>query len=140
MKNTWKIAAAAALATVALAATAMPTKRQLAEAQQIVKDLTSDDISALKSKQKTPGEVAAKHLELAAKADTEAGKYLLLQGAFRLYARGGDYDAAADVLQRMKKEISGFSPEVVVELVNGEMRRGTESKAPNGFFDKAQTA
>ena len=130
MKNTWKIAAAAALATVALAATAMPTKRQLAEAQQIVKDLTSDDISALKSKQKTPGEVAAKHLELAAKADTEAGKYLLLQGAFRLYARGGDYDAAADVLQRMKKEISGFSPEVVVELVNGEMRRGTESKAP----------
>ena len=130
MKNTLKIAASAALAVAALAATAIPTKRQLAEAQQIVKDLTADDIRALKSKQKTPGEVAGKHLDLAAKADTEAGKYLLLQGAFRLYARSGDYDAAADVLQRMKKEISDFPPEVIVELVDGEMSRVAYSKAP----------
>ena len=130
MKNTWKIAASAVLAAAALAATAMPTKHQLAEAQQLVKDLTAEDIRAFNAKQKTVGEVAAKHLDLAAKADTEAGKYLLLQGAFRLYARGGDYDVAADVLQRMKKEISNFPPEVIVELVNSEMRRGTESKAP----------
>ena len=130
MKNTWKIAVSVSLVAVALAATAMPTKRQLAEAQKLVNDLTVDDIRALNAKQKTAGEVAAKHLDIAAKADTEAGKYLLLQGAFRLYARGGDYDAAADVLQRMKKEISSFPPEVIVELVNCEMRRGTESKAP----------
>ena len=130
MKNTWKIAAAAMLAAAALAATAMPTKRQLAEAQQLVKDLTADDIRAFNAKQKTAGEVAAKHLDLAAKADTEAGKYLLLQGAFRLYARGGDYDAAADVLQRMKKDISDVPPELMVELVDGEMRRVAYSKAP----------
>ena len=68
MKNTLKIAATAALAAAALAATAMPTKRQLAEAQQIVKNLTADDLRALKTKQKTAGEVAAKHLDLAAKA------------------------------------------------------------------------
>lgn len=130
MKNTLKIAVSAALAAAALAATAMPTKRQLAEAQQIVKDLTADDLRALEAKQKTPGEVAAKHLDLAAKADTEAGKYLLLQGAFRLYARGGDYEAAADVLQRMKKDISDVPPELMVELVDGEMRRVAYSKAP----------
>ena len=130
MKNTLKIAATAALAAAALAATAMPTKRQLAEAQQIVKNLTADDLRALKTKQKTAGEVAAKHLDLAAKADTEAGKYLLLDGAFRLYARGGDYDAAADVLQRMKKDISDIPPELMVELVDGEMRRVAYSKAP----------
>lgn len=130
MKNTLKIAATAALAAAALAATAMPTKRQLAEAQQLVKDLTADDISALEAKQKTPGEVAAKHLDLAAKADTEAGKYLLLQGAFRIYAHGGDYDAAADVLQRMEKDISDVPPELMVELVDGEMSREAYSKEP----------
>ena len=130
MKNTWKIAAAAMLAAAALAVTAMPTKRQLVEAQKLVNDLTADDIRAFNAKHKTAGEVAAKHLDLLDKAETEACKYLLLQGAFRLYARGGDYDAAADILQRMKKVISDVPPEVIVELVNGEMRRGTESKAP----------
>jgi len=130
MKNTLKIMVSAALAAAALAATAMPTKRQLAEAQKLVNDLTADDIRSFNAKQKTASEVAAKHLDLAAKADTEAGKYLLLDGAFRLYAHGGDYDAAADVLQRMKKDISDIPPELIVELVDGEMRRVAYSKAP----------
>ena len=61
----------------------MPTRAELAQAQPIVNDLTADDLRALKSKEKKPGDVAAAHLDLADKADTEAGKYLLLQGAFR---------------------------------------------------------
>ena len=130
MKNTWKIAVSASLVAVALAATAMPTKRQLAEAQKLVNDLTADDIRALNAKQKTAGEVAAAHLALLDKAETEAGRYLLLQGAFRLYVRGGDYDAAADVLQRIKADISDVTPEVMVTLVDGEMRNVAYSKAP----------
>ena len=109
---------------------AMPTKQQLAQAQPLVNDLTASDLRALKAKEKTPGDVAAAHLDLADKADTEAGKYLLLQGAFRLYARSGDYDAAAATLQRMRGEIAGLPPEVIVEIVNNEMRRVAASKAP----------
>lgn len=130
MKNTWKIAASAALVSAALAATAMPTKPQLAEAQQLVKDLTADNIRALNAKQKTPGEVADAHIDLLDKADTEASQYLLLQGAFRLYARAGDYDAAADALKNMKANIHDLPPELIVELVDSEMRRVAGSKAP----------
>ena len=113
------------LACCALAATvcAMPTKQQISQAQPLVNDLTADDLRALKAKEKTPGDVAASHLALADKADTEAGKYLLLQGAFRLYARGGDYDAAAVPLQRMRGEIAELPPEVIVEIVNKEIGR-----------------
>ena len=132
------------LACCALTATvcAMPTKQQLVQAQQLVNDLTADDLRALKSKEKTPGDVAAAHLALADKADTEAGKYLLLQGAFRLYVRSGDYDSAASTLQRMRGEIADLPPEVIVEIVNNEMRRVASSKAPKvlAIFRDAQRA
>ena len=123
-----------------LALYAMPTKQQLVQAQQLVNDLTADDLRALKSKEKTPGDVASAHLALADKADTEAGKYLLLQGAFRLYARSGDYTAAADVLARMRCEVTDLPPEIVVGLVNNEMRRVAASKAPKvlAIFRDAQ--
>ena len=130
------------LACCALTATvyAMPTKDELAQAQRLVNDLTADDLRALKSKEKTPGDVAAAHLALADEADTEAGKYLLLQGAFRLYARSGDYDAAAATLQRMRGEIADLPPEVIVEIVNSEMRRVAATKAPKvlAIFRDAQ--
>ena len=116
-----------AVATVAfacgLAAFAMPTKEELVQAQKLVEDLTADDVRALNAGTKKPGEVAAAQLAMADEAETEDGKYLLLQGAFKLYARSADYDAAADALARMRKEIADLPPEVVVELVNSEMRR-----------------
>lgn len=142
MKNTAMARRLVAGMTLAIAATAgaMPTKQELAEAQAFVQDLTADDMRALKAKEKKPGDVAAAHLALADKAETEAGKYLLLQGAFRLYARGGDYDSAAAVLQRMRTEISDIPPEVVIEIVNKEMSRVASEKAPKvlAIFRDAQ--
>jgi len=133
-----------AIATIAfacgLAAFAMPTKDELVQAQKLLDDLTADDVRALNAGTKKPGEVAAAQMALAGEAETEAGKYLLLQGAFKLYARSADYDAAADALARMRKEIADLPPEVVVELVNGEMRRVAADKAPKvlAIFRDAQ--
>ena len=142
MKNTAMARRLVAGMTLAIAATAgaMPTKQELAEALPFVQDLTADDMRALKAKEKESGAVAAAHLALADKAETEAGKYLLLQGAFRLYARGGDYDSAAAVLQRIRTEISDLPPEVVVEIVNKEMSRVASEKAPKvlAIFRDAQ--
>ena len=136
-----KLLAAVGL-TLALAASAwaMPTKRQLMEASRLVQELTADDLRDLKAKKKTAGDVAAGHLALADKAETEAGKYLLLQGAFRLYARSGDYDSAAATLLRMRGEIADLPPEVIIEIVNSEMRRVAGSKAPKvlAIFRDAQ--
>ncbi|MBR3921758.1 MAG: hypothetical protein IKJ45_01470, partial [Kiritimatiellae bacterium] len=134
------LAAVGLTLTLAASAWAMPTKKQLVEAQRIVKEITADDLRDLKAKKKTAGDVAAGHLALADKAETEAGKYLLLQGAFRLYARSGDYDSAAATLLRMRGEIADMPPEVIIEIVNSEMRRVAGSKAPKvlAIFRDAQ--
>ena len=137
-----RLALTAALAYGVSAVWAMPTKTELAQAQQLVQDLTAEDLRAMKAGTKKPGEVAAAQLALAGEAETEAGKYLLLQGAFKLYARAADYDAAAGVLARMRKEIVDLPPEVIVEIVNNEMRRVAAEKAPKvlAIFRDAQRA
>ena len=137
-----RLALTAALAYGVSAVWAMPTKTELAQAQQLVQDLTAEDLRAMKAGTKTPEEVAAAQLAFANEAETEAGKYLLLQGAFKLYARSADYDAAADVLARMRKEIVDLPPEVIVEIVNNEMRRVAAEKAPKvlAIFRVAQRA
>ena len=91
-----RLAVTAALAYGAFAAWAMPTKTELAQAQQLVQDLTAEDLRAMKAGTKKPGEVAAAQLAFADEAETEAGKYLLLQGAFKLYARAADYGESSE--------------------------------------------
>ena len=118
---------AVGLAAMALA---MPTKKELQTAQPIVTDVMSADMKALKAGVKKPAEVAAHHEELAEKASSEAGKFLLLQGAFKLYAKASDYEAAANVIERLQTEIPEFNPEVTVELCGAEFIRKMRENAP----------
>ena len=119
-----------------LAAVAMPTKAELQKAQEMVKDVTSADVAALKAKSKTLAEVAAKHMELAGQAGNEAEKYLLLQGAFHLYVKGGDYDNAAKAIETMQAEIKDFNPEVIVELCSKALVRKMQDNAPKLYAIK----
>ena len=117
-------------AGAAVAAVAMPTKAELQKAQEMVTDVTAADVAALKAKTKKPAEVAAKHMELAGQAGSEAEKYLLLQAAFKLYAKAGDYDAAANVIEKLQTEITDYNPEVTVELCGAEFIRKMRENAP----------
>ena len=117
-------------AGAAVAAVAMPTKAELQKAQEMVSDVTAADVAALKAKTKKPAEVAAKHMELAGQAGSEAEKYLLLQAAFKLYAKAGDYDAAANVIEKLQTEITDYDPEVTVELCGAEFIRKMRENAP----------
>ena len=118
----------AAIAT--LEAVAMPTKVELQKAQAMVNDVTAADVAALKAKTKTPSEVAARHMELAGQVGNEAEKYLLLQAAFKLYAKAGDYDAAANVIETLQAEIADYDPEVTIELCGAEFIRKMRENAP----------
>ena len=120
----------AVAAGVAVVAEAMPTKANLQKAKELIDDVTAADVKALKAGTKKPAEVAATHMDLAAKAGTEAEKYLLLQGAFKLYAKAGDYDAAANVIEKLQAEISDYDPEVTVELCGAEFIRKMRENAP----------
>ena len=119
-----------AVASAAVAVSAMPTKAELQKAQELVSDVTAADVKALKAKTKTPAEVAAKHMELAGQAGNEAEKYLLLQGAFKLYAKAGDYEGAANALGTMNREIADMPPEVIVEIYNRAISSSMKQKAP----------
>lgn len=125
-----RLVAMVVTAGAAMAAVAMPTKAELQKAQTMVNDVTAADVAALKAKSKTSAEVAAKHMELAGQAGSEAEKYLLLQGAFKLYAKAGDYDAAANVIEKLQAEISDYDPEVTVELCGAEFIRKMRENAP----------
>ena len=120
----------------AMAAVAMPTKAELQKAQAMVTDVTATDVKSLKTKTKTPAEVAAKHMELAGQAENEAEKYVLLQGAFKLYAKAGDYEGAANALGTMNREISDMNPEVIVEIYNKAIFSSMKEKAPKLFAIK----
>lgn len=125
-----RLVAMMAVAGAAVASSAMPTKAELQKAQAMVNDVTAVDVKALKAKTKTPAEVAAKHMELAGQAGNEAEKYILLQGAFKLYAKAGDYEGAANALGTMNREIADMNPEVIVEIYNKAIFSSMKAKAP----------
>ena len=124
----------------ACAASAMPTKKELAAAKQLVADITASELEALKQKKKTPNDVGDFHMQQVKSAANEAERFHLLQGAFKLYARGKDYDSAAEALAAMNREIKNLPPEIVVELVQKEMRRVAGERAPKvlAIFNSAR--
>ena len=124
----------------ACAASAMPTKKELAAAKQLVADITASELEALKQKKKTPNDVGDFHMQQMKSAANEAERFHLLQGAFKLYARGKDYDSAAEALAAMNREIKNLPPEIVVELVQKEMRRVAGERAPKvlAIFNSAR--
>ena len=126
----------AVAAGAALAAAAMPTKAELKAAKVRVTNMTEADVRALKAGTGKPAEVAARHLELAAQTGDEAEKYLLLQGAFKLLVKDEDYEAAADVLTTMNREISDMRPEVIVELYNKAVLGSMKDRAPTLYAIK----
>ena len=122
------------VATMALAlspmANAMPSGSDLKEAKPIVDALISDDMRALKAKKKSPKDVASAMMVLADKAESEAGKFLLMHKAFCVSARSYMDDYAAYVLNRMRSEIADVSAEYIVDLVNKEMWNVSAMKSP----------
>ena len=90
-----RLVAAAIAFACGLAAWAMPTKEELMQAQELVKDLTADDVRAMKSGAKglSPLEAYREVLAAAESGDADA----MFQVALRLYFGNGvarDVEAA----------------------------------------------
>ena len=115
----------------AFAAVAMPNKKELNEAKIRVEKATASDMQAVKNGTLTLKDCADKHMELAKETGNQAEKYLLYQGAFNLYARGGESDLASDALRELCNEVGGVSTDVIIEIVNKAMRYAPDIKAPD---------
>ena len=115
---------------LSLLGNAMPTDREINQARPVVESLVADDLNALKLKTKRPVAVVMSLLSMIDKAETEGEKFLLLKSAFALSARNEQYDLAAKTLERLKREITDLPPDMIVTMVDKEMKRVDPKKAP----------
>ena len=111
----------------------MPSEQKLNEVKPLVDSLIADDMQAMKAKKKSPKDVAVALAAFADKAESEAGKFLLLHKAFCVSARGNIDDYAACVLNRIRNEIADVSAEYIVDLVSKEIRNISAAKSPKVF-------
>ena len=122
-----------AFAFCALAATAMPTKEEQAEAQAIVNELMKDHIAANKKGKESNEAVGDAAMALAKDAQGEAAKFALFKGAVTYYARGKAYEKAADSVEAIMAEVSDVPPQTLNGIVQKAAANATEKKAPRLF-------
>ena len=118
-KLTVMVAMAAACAAVQLAA--MPTEKETRRAEPVVRKLLEPERKALRSGKKTRSEVANAAMKLAAEADTEAAKLLLMKGAFVLYVQDGNLAKAAEAMNAIKAAIPDMPPKSVTNMIEAAL-------------------
>ena len=89
---------------LALTAVAMPTAEELEQARPVVARVSA-------------GKPADKVRALATEAETEAGKYLMLETAASLHVRAKDYDKAAEALEALQTAVPDIPAATFVELI-----------------------
>lgn len=119
-----------ALVLCALAATAMPTKKEQSEAQAIVNELMKDHIAANKKGKESNEAVGDAAMALAKDAQGEAAKFALFKGAVTYYARGKAYEKAADAVEAIMAEVSDVPPQALNGIVSKAAANAPEKKAP----------
>ena len=130
-KTFWAaFAAVVAILLPARNATAMPTKEELAEAQTTVNKLMKDHIAANKKGKESSEAVGDAAMAFAREADSEAAKFALFKGAVTYYARGKEYDKAADALEAIIAEIGDVPPQTLNGILSKVAADVPEKKAP----------
>ena len=125
-KLTIMVAMAAACAAVQLAA--MPTEKETRRAEPVVRKLLEPERKALRSGKKTRSEVANAAMKLAAEADTEAAKLLLMKGAFVLYIQDGNLEKAAETMNALETAIADMPPQSVTNMIEAALLGVSKNK------------
>ena len=113
-----KFLACGLAACAALVALALPTKKEVQAARPIVAELMADAVAEQKAGKIKTAELGARALALADRAETEAARLLLLQGAVIAFARGGEPARAAEAVRKMRGEIKGITPEYEADMLS----------------------
>ena len=117
-----KLVACCAVALAAWTAKAVPTKAEVDAARKVVAELMADDVADQKAGRIKLPQLAEKALELADRAETDAARLLLLQGALISFAQGGDPARAADVLLKIRTDIMDVTPEYEADVLSRAVR------------------
>ena len=111
-------------------ACAMPTKQEIADTRPLVAELMAPAIADLKTKTKTPAEVADVSVGFAESAKSEAARYLFLRGAIGYYVRSEEFGKAADTVDALKAKVKAIPPSEVADIISAALGRENARKAP----------
>ena len=131
-------------AGLALQGAAMPTEAEVEKAVPKVERMLASEKVALESGKMTRAEVAAAAMKLAAGADNEAAKLLLMKGAFILHVKDGDLEKAVKTMNALETTIADMPPQVVTNIIETALL-GLPNKAANGarlyrFLDESKVS
>ena len=113
-----------AVVVSAFAAVAMPTKAEFQKVLPIVKEISADDIAAVKAGKMKPVVAGDNALERAKDMSLdEASRYLFFESAFAHYVRAEEYDKAAGVIDALKSTIEDVPDSSVIELIERRLRK-----------------
>lgn len=113
-----------AVVVSAFAAVAMPTKAEFQKVLPIVKEISADDIAAVKAGKMKPVVAGDNALERAKDMSLdEASRYLFFESAFAHYVRAEEYDKAAGVIDALKSTIKDVPDSSVIELIERRLRK-----------------
>ena len=110
---------------------AMPTEAEVEKAVPKVERMLASEKVALESGKMTRAEVAAAAMKLAAGADDEAAKLLLMKGAFILHVKDGDLEKAVKTMNALETAIADMPPQVVTNIIETALL-GLPKKATSG--------
>ena len=106
-----------AVACTALEVMAMPTREEVRMAMPSVQKVLASEQEALQAGKKTRSEVADAAMKLAAQADTDAAKLLLMKGAFVLYVRDDNLVKAVETMTALETAISDIPVQSISNMV-----------------------
>ena len=119
-----------AAALLALSTFAMPTKEELAAAKEVVDEVMAPLVAESKKGTKTPSEVADGAMELEREAESDAEKFALLSSAASYYARGREYDKAADAVEEILSLVPDIPPSQFYAITASLVKAATQRTAP----------
>ena len=100
-------------ASAAYIGAAMPTEAEVEKAVPKVERMLASEKAALASGKMTRAEVAEAAMKLAAGADDEAAKLLLMKGAFILHVKDGDLEKAVKTMNALETAIADMPPQII---------------------------
>ena len=112
---------------LALTAAAMPTAADLEKARPVVARVSA-------------GKSAEKVRALASEAETEAGRYLMLETAASLHVRAKDYDKAAEALEALQTAVPDIPAATFVDLIKSVAKPIRRSKDAPRLLDLLRAA
>ena len=128
------------MATLALAAAAMPTNDEVKKAVPTVKELMNPLVAEFRSRKKSAVEVGETAMAYAKEADTEAAKFLLLKGAIWYYAQAKDDAKAVAAIIALGEQVKDLPPEVLRnDILKPAIDHVSEQNVP-GLFAQFRSA